>query len=57
MTTIESEWEVGKDSVHGLSCSEKNGCANDSPQEQPQPSPEAGFGLYAVLDKDWKEAL
>ena len=49
MTTSDSEWEVGEDSVLGMSCSEENGSANDLPSDQPQPSPEARFGFGMVF--------
>ena len=45
MTTFDSEWEVGKDSVLGLSFSELTASTKDLPMDQPQPGPEAIFGF------------
>ena len=45
MATFNSEWEVGKDKVLGLFCSEQHGSTNDLPRDQPQHSPEERFGF------------
>ena len=44
MTAFDFEWEPGTDSAIGLSTSDQNGSADDSPRNQTQGTPANRFG-------------